>query len=96
MSLSGMTEIPRLEAKLGLRNNRLTSRVSSFQIATKPTTSIWMTKHQNVIPVKTGIQALLLRRQGTILILGSRFSLGPLDSCFRRNDGKKRKSVKLT
>ena len=64
MSPSGMVEIPRLEAKLSLRNGRLVLSASSFEIGTKPTMSIWTTRHQNchsgenrnpgVVPTKVG------------------------------------------
>jgi len=40
MSSSGMVEIPRLEAKLSLRNGRLILSASYFEIGTKPTMSI--------------------------------------------------------
>ena len=47
MSPSGMVEIPRLEAKLSLRNGRLILSASYFEIGTKPTMSIWTIRHQN-------------------------------------------------
>jgi len=40
MSPSGMVEIPRLEAKLSLRNGRLILSASYFKIGTKPAMSI--------------------------------------------------------
>jgi hypothetical protein len=43
----GRVDIPRLEAKLSLRNGRLTFLVSSFQLATKPTMSNRVTRDQN-------------------------------------------------
>jgi len=51
-----MVEIPRLEAKLNLRNGRLILYISFSRIEAKPTMSIWTRSTEIVIPVKTGIQ----------------------------------------
>ena len=39
-----------------------------------------------VIPAKAGVHTSARRKSGTISKIGSRFSPGTLDSCFRRND----------